>query len=167
MSRYLIYVFYDSFEYVNYYNLVCDDEVIIESCPIENIENLFDVIIKETSTFELIILQEKNASSWDYKSEFLKYNIIVKGSVNTGNESLCQKLHKIFGYEYVFSDTADDFGKKIISVLFSGKCTLNNICVESDCKTEKVEGSLVCDNEEMTELARIINEKYKRMNNYE
>lgn len=170
MDKLLIYISYDQYEYTNYFHLAINDDVVIEYRPEEKVDDLFKTIIEEESvnkSFELYIVQDENASEWDYLKAFQEYGIEIHPISNTDTEQLCQVMNTLFDGEYGIGGKDDISNKKLIGILYSGNCVSQRDNCETGETLKQAEEILKRGGEEMTELARIIREKYERMNRHE
>lgn len=164
MNRIIVYASYEQFEYVNYYHLINNNELLIEYCPEEKIDDIFQEIANiksEMNSSEIYIVQDKNATEWDYLELFQKHNIELHTLENYDVTQLYDVLNTVFGREF---NKDNNYVNEKISILFYG----NAIFEADECRTDEtlrqVEELLKHGGEEMTELARIIKEKYERMN---
>lgn len=165
-----MYISYDQFEYTNYFHLAVNDEVIINFCPVERLDDLFKTIIEKRRTiesFELDVIQDENASEWDYLEAFQQHGFKIRSLSNRNSEQLCHVMNQLFDGKYGISGKDDSYDKKLISVLWSGNCVLPSKNCEHSKMLRQEEEILIRSDEEMTELARIIKEKYERLNKHE
>lgn len=170
MDKFLIYISYDQFEYTNYFHLAVNDEVVVDFCPVERLDDLFKTIIEKGRTvksFELDVIQDENASEWDCLEAFQEHGIKILSLSNRNPEQLCQRMNQLFDSEYVISGEDYSYDKKFISVLWSGNCVLQSENCEHSETLRQAKEILKHGGEEMTELARIIKEKYERLNKHE
>lgn len=155
MDKFYIYVSYDNTEYKNYFHLVMNHQKLIEYCIEEEIDVLFDFIEKESlkKSFELHIIQDKEAYEWDYSKKFKEHKMEICSIDNVNIALLYQEFNQSF----------KNINAKNSEIVFSG----NYIFEREDCKInanfKKVDEKLTNEDDEITELARIIKEKYKRI----
>lgn len=168
MNQILIYIGYDQYEYTNYFYLVINDNNI--SCyPVEKIDDLFQTI-KENNIInesaELYIIKDKNASEWEYFQSFQEHNINLKELRNGNIEKLCDKMDMLFDNKFEIVDnnnsTDDISDRKTVYLLFSGNCFVQSFNYETGETLRQAEEILKHGEDEMTELARIIKEKYEK-----
>ena len=96
MDKFLIYISYDQFEYTNYFHLAVNDEVVVDFCPVERLDDLFKTIIEKGRTvksFELDVIQDENASEWDCLEAFQEHGIKILSLSNRNPEQLCQRMN--------------------------------------------------------------------------
>lgn len=170
MDKVLIYISYDQYEYTNYFHLAVNNEVVKYYCPEENVDILFKEIIEKESfakTFELSVVQDENASKWDCLEAIQEHGIEIHPLNDINIDYLCQVMNSLFDGEYEISGKDDVFNKKLIHVLCSGTCFLQGDNCVPDEALKQAEAILKSGGEEMTELARIIKEKYERMNRHD
>ena len=72
-------------------------------------------------------------------------------------------MDALFDDEYVISDKDDISDKKSVSILGAGHCFLQREDYEPGESLKQAKEILESGGQEMTELARIIKEKYERM----
>lgn len=169
MDRIIVYASYEQYEYVNYYHLINNSEFLIEYCPEEKIDDIFQEIVNiksGTGSLEIYIVQDENATEWDYFNLFREHNIELHMLDNIDDKQLYDMLNTAFGRKF---STDNDYGCQKLCILFYGNavlknndCGINNNKIDDNLrKAEKIlrDGS----DEEKTEFARIIEEKYERM----
>ncbi len=169
MDKLLIYISYDQYEYANYFHLAVNDNVIIEYYTEEKVDNLFEMIIEKESKvkiFELYVVQDENALEWDYIQKFQDYGIETHPVSNKDSEQLCQIMNTLFDGEYKVSGEDDISDSKPINILYFGNCVLQKDNYETNETLSQTEEIFNCGCGEMTELARIIREKYERMDRH-
>ena len=76
-------------------------------------------------------------------------------------------MNVLFDREYEISGKDDVSNKKLINIVYSGNCVLQKDNYKTGEILRQAETILNRGGEEMTELARIIKEKYDRMERYE
>ena len=170
MDKFLIYINYDQFEYINYFHLAINDNLVIEYRPEEKVDDLFETIIEKESvsdSFELCVVQDKDALEWNCFKAFQKYGIETYPKSNKDLEKLCRVMNLLFNGEYVIDGKDYISNKQLINILYFGNCVLQRDNFETGETLKQAEEILKHGGEEMTELARIIREKYERMNRYE
>ena len=134
MDQLLIYISYDQYEYTNYFRLAMNHEAVIEYCPEEEADRLFNIIIEKecvNKRFQLDVVQDENASKWDYLKVFREYGIEIRQINNPDMEQLCREVNTVFDGGDGIGGKDDIPNKKPISVLYSGNCTLQ----KDNCKT--------------------------------
>lgn len=167
MNRIILYASYEQFEYVNYYHLINNNELLIEYCPEEEIDGIFQEIANIKSgidSSEIYIVQDENATEWDYLKQFKEHNIELQMLDNIDNTRLYDILNTLLRTKFSMDDDCQK-----LCILFYGNavfesedCKINKNKI--DDKLRKAERILKDGTEEeKTEFARIIEEKYERM----
>ena len=170
MNQVLIYVKYDIGEYVNYFNMIVNNELVIEYLPVERKEELFETLVARgisDSNMNLQIVADEDASVWDYEEDFEEWGYRLSARMNKTDFNICELLETTIGGKYCLADNSENFDSNVIKILYPiGEYVFEN--TESSYKAEelldKVKEIMIKDKEEMTDLARIIMEKYERMN---
>lgn len=175
LKQVLIYISYDTYEYVNYFNMVVDDEFVIEYLPVEKSDELFDVLDKMNicdSDMELLIVADENASYWNYQKEFEKRKRNLPAGIKEFPSNICKILENNFGTKYYIGNplSGRNYGEIKIQILYPSNCHISS-GDESNCETEeildKARQIMEKDKDGMSELARIIIEKHERMSKHE
>lgn len=167
MNQIIIYSSYASHEYLNYYHLIHNDEVLMEYCPEEKIDDLFqqiDSIKNQAKNSEIYIVQDEDASEWDYLEMFQKYNLVLQELGQKDTVKLCNVMNSVLRREFKLN--ADCTIEKL-NILFYGSVIFENDCCKTDETLRQAEEILKQGGEERTELARIIKEKYERMKRHD
>lgn len=170
MDKLLIYISYDQYEYTNYFHLVVNDDVIIEYCSEEKVDRLFEMIIEKENrvkSFELHVIRDENALEWDYHKAFQEHGIEIYTVNSNDPEKICQIMNARFDGKYGVCGKDDATNKKLINILYSGNCVFQKENYETGETLRQAEEILNRGGEEMTELARIIREKYERIDTHE
>lgn len=170
MDKLLIYISYDQYEYTNYFHLAVNANVAVEYCLEEKVDDLFEVIIEKESgekSFELSVVRDENALEWDYLKAFWEHGVKIRSEISKEPEQLRPVMNVLFDGEYGLSGKDDASNKKLIEVLYSCNCVLKKDNFQTDETLKQVEEILNRGGEEMTELARIIKEKYERIDKHE
>lgn len=166
MNQIIIYGSYDQDEYTNYYHLINNGEALIEYS--EEIDGLFQQINdtkNEVKSSEIYIVQDENASKWDYLEMFQKYHFELRASSGKDTEQLCNIMNSALERNFKLDG---DCEIEKLNILFYGNVIFENDCGKADETLRQAEEILKYGNgEEKTELARIIREKYERMNKHE
>lgn len=153
MDTVIIYISYDAYEYVNYYHLICNGKKMIEYCPEEKIATIFEKIKENTNNPELYIVQGADSTIWNFEEEFAENEI----ELNNHDKGKNTEIFEIITNCDLSSDDND------INIVFHGKALFKK---DYSCTEEtllQAEEILKNGGEEMTELARIIKQKYERM----
>lgn len=161
MNTIIVYVSYDHYEYINYYHLIINGDILIKYCPEEKIDDLFQKIYaikNELKNSEIYIIQDENASQWDYLEIFQKCNFVLQALDDKDSSKLCNIMNSVPGIE---------FNSEKVKVLFYGKVIFKDECYKTNETLRQAEEILKQGGEDMTELARIIKEKYERMNRHD
>lgn len=170
MDELLVYISYDPYEYTNYFHLAVNNEVVIEYCAEESVDSLFDIITAKESrgkNFKLYVVQDEKALEWDYLRAFQDHGIEMHPVViDKDSGQLCQIMSALFDGEYGVSGEDDTSNRKLIKIVYVGNCVLQKDTYEADETLRQAEEILNRGGEEMTELARIIREKYERMDRH-
>ena len=155
MDRIIVYVSYDQYEYRNYYHLMNNDDILIEYRSEDELDILFQSIKENkgsANSIEIYIAQDKNALEWDYSGEFQKHHIDLHKKENCDEERVYKIINEVQKKE-----------SEKISILFCGEGVFRSDKCGRDEPNREDEEIQKPDGEEMTELARIIKEKYERM----
>lgn len=169
MNRIILYASYEQYEYVNYYHLINNNEILLEYCPEERIDDIFqkiDNIKSEINNSEICIVQDENVTEWDYFQLFQNHNVELHTLKNNDATQLRDEVNTVLARVF---NKDDDCENEKFYILFYG----NAVFETDDCRTDEIprqdEEILKYGEEEieMTELTRIIKEKYERMNNHE
>jgi len=171
MENVLIYISYDLNDYINYFHMIVNEEGTLKYVPIERVSELFEKLEEEGITgsdMKLQIVADENASDWNFEEDFKKYGYVLPAAQNGEASEICNVLEKNFHGRFYFSE--ESLNKEGIGIKslypqrkVSGK-------TESEHKKEEILTKaieIMEDEEEMTELARIIIEKYERMKKHE
>lgn len=156
MDKFIIYVNYSSYEYDTYYHLICNGEPVLSYRLEKDIDELIQRI-KENRTFSenfyLCIVQDKDADKWaDYNEVFQKEDIQLFPVDDEASQWVYDEISKNFEYE------TDN-----LNIVFYGKGCLKDYSKSIDETLKQAEDILKHGGDEMTELARIIRDKYERM----
>lgn len=160
MDKMIIYVSYDESQYVNYYHLICGNEKQIEFCPEEKLGQLFNIIKKSHCNIDLCIVRSRTASRWDFESDFNYNEIELEKDEKCKLNEICEVINQALDIE----KTEDE-----LEFVFQGKAVIktadDNIGGIEEIEKTLVQAEEILKNggEEMTELVRIIKEKYERM----
>lgn len=161
LNQIIVYISYDQFEYVNYYHLIYNSDILLEYCPEEKVDDLFqkiDDIKSELNNSEIYIVQDENAFEWNCYELFREHNLELRLSNDNDISQICEIMKLVFQREFM---------PEKLNILFYGNVVIKDECCETDETLRQAEEILKHGGEEMTELARIIKEKYERMNIYD
>ena len=167
MDKMVIYISYDDSKCMNYYHVICDNEKAIEFCPEEKLEEVFNIIKKYINNADLCMVKSKMASDWDFESDFNDNEIELKKDEKQkyGLNEVCEVIDQVLGIEKTEDELELVFdGSMLLKKAEEGVEESIDKSVEDTEETpEQTEEILKNDDEEITEFARIIKEKYKRM----
>lgn len=166
MDKALIYVYYDSYEYANYYRLAINDNIVCDFVSEERIHDLFEkceeLNVSKVET-KWCIVQDEDANSWDYEEE-IESNGYKLNPLSVSLSDLTTKMNTLFGGDFVIEPDEDNMKKKI-RLIYPVAFTKDSMTCDQNKAINDAENIL--NNAGMTELAKIIREKYERMNKYE
>ena len=162
MDIVLIYISYDSIDHINCFNLSINNNLVCEEVPIERSDELFlkcnEIQISKTET-QWCIVSDVEASKWDYEAEICSYGYTLN-PYNTSWEELYKIMDEVFNCNCIIS-TNDDKTKRRIKIIYPDSL-INSKTDKSQEEAVNV-ATRVLDGAGMTELARIIREKYERI----
>lgn len=170
MDKLLIYISYDQYDYTNYFNLAINNDLFIEYYSEDKIDDLFKAVSEKENgmkSFELYVVQDENALEWNYLTALQEHGIETHPVNAKAPEQLCQIMSALFGGDYEVKSKENALNKKLINIVYFGNCALQRDNCETGETLRKAEEILNHGGEEMTELARIIEEKYERMDRHE
>ena len=156
MENYLILRNYEQFSDDNEFTLIRGKEILADKYP-ERKKEIFQMLLNNSHTFSLIIVQNEEASPWNVQEELEEYHIRKTAEFPIEIEQLCQYLYDITGQQYIPPSGVVEnvaFNKKI-QVLFSGCCT--------DLPEEKIPQTETKPVSNVTALAQVIMKKYKKI----
>lgn len=165
MDKVLLYICYDPFDYINYYSLAINNQRVCDVVPEERIGEMFDMCdelnISKTDT-QWCIVQDEDASHWDYENELQERGYSIK-PMSISLSILTSEMNTLFDNDFVIAPN-QDAEKKCVKILYPHP--ENDDCV---CDRGKAlnDAESILNNAGMTELAKIIREKYERMNKHE
>lgn len=171
MKNVLIYISYDLNDYINYFHLIVNGESKLKYVPIERISELFERLTEESisgSDVRLQIVADENSSDWYFEEDFVKYGCTLPVAGNGKALDICEVLEKNFyGRFYFVNEGVNSEGIGIKSLYPQRKASLEmeSVHKKEEILTKAIE--IMKDEEEMTELAKIIIEKYERMKKHE
>lgn len=156
MDQILIYMCYDSMDYVNYFSLVINGEKICEGIPEEEISELFvkcdEQNVSKTDS-KWCIVQDEDALSWNYEEEITSKGYKINPMLVSENK-LLEDMMLFFGRNFSLEQ---DTTKKIIKIIYPK--TLENEELSLEKKNDDIEQ--LSSNRGKTELAKIILKKYE------
>lgn len=157
----LLYISYDSSEYINYYHLAIEQEFVMEYVPIESVGNIFKKVQDYgCDDWDWYIFSDEEASDWNFKGAFEDYDFKLSSRSEWTDSDICDFLSRSFGEDYFINDGSnkvEKLGKSIIK-LFPYVNSVKELDTAIPEILKKVEENL--EPEKMTELAHIILEKY-------
>lgn len=164
MKNGLIYISYAIDEYVNYFHLMIDDEFVLEPIPHENIDKIFcELDQRGIDDYDITwcIIADQGATDWDYENAFSERGKKINPGFTMDFSHISALLKNEFNMEFTFDKDAN--ADKQLCMWFpkqNEQPPINkNEIVD---KTKKILDSADND-EEITEFAKIILEKYERM----
>lgn len=166
MDKALIYICYDPFAYTNFFSLAINDQRVCDVVPEERISELFlkceELNVSKSET-KWCIVQDEDAAQWNYeeeiKSKGYKVNPLVVSLSN-----LTTTMNNLFDNDFVIAPN-QDVTKKKVKVIYPVDFTEDDSVCDQGKALNDAENIL--NNAGMTELAKIIREKYERMNKHE
>lgn len=167
MNIVILYYRYDDYDYTNYFSLIIDNELVVNDLPAEKLNEIYDKIKENCGQFVCTLVHDYNAeeSEFDFKSDMNNNGITVHSECTADKEEICSVLSNCLNAdfcEYRSDNAADKMHVKIVESL---KCTIEsssdsiNIPLPKDIPVEV--------KDEITELAKIIIEKYERKKAHE
>lgn len=165
-----IYISYDGFDYIDYFHLIIDDEFVLKFVPNEEIDRLFcylDQMDIKDSDIAWCIAADQDATDWEYEHAFSERGRKINAKDNIDVSHLTKLLKEEFGMDFTFE--CDENADKHLSMYFpkqskSGRLSVNK--EELISKTKEI-FDRSANQEEITEFAKIILEKYERMSQHE
>ena len=168
MDHYLIFIEYDSYEYVNFYNLN-DNDGLLKQFPAENVDGLVQTLAERACPFALSIVKAHDVMDWDELHRKLDAQFRLLENHSTDQAKILTSLEVLYpGRTYVMEELGNANSAGDVSIVFSGTCSpLTDAVADPESvedTLEKAKAILTNGGQGMTELARIIREKYERMN---
>lgn len=166
MDKVLIYICYDSFAYASFFSLAINGERVCDVVPEEQISELFlkceELNVSKSETMWCIV-QDEDATDWNYEEE-IKSNGYKLNPLVVSLSNLTTTMNNLFDNDFVIAPN-QDVKKKNVKVIYP----VDFIEEDSVCDQGKALNNAenILNNAEMTELAKIIREKYERMNKRE
>ena len=166
----LIYINYDSYDYVNYFHFMIDDEVVLKYIPIENIDAIFsklDQMDMKDSDITWCIVADQNATDWEFEKEFSDRGRKINSGKTIDLYCISELLKNEFNMEYSFDHDAD--ADQYLRLCFPEQEKADRLLIDKEDiidKTKEIFDRAEHD-DEITEFARIILEKYERMCGHE
>lgn len=166
MDKALIYICYDPFAYTNFFSLAINDQRVCDVVPEERINELFfkcdELNLSKTET-KWCIVQDEDASQWNYEEEIESRGYKINPlAVSLSN--LTAAMNDLFDNNFVIAPN-NDVTKKNVKIIYPVELTEDNSACDQGKALNDAESIL--NNAGMTELAKIIREKYERMNKNE
>lgn len=158
MDKVIIYISFDSFEFANYYHLIINDEKKWEYCREDELKQMFIMIKENAFNFDLYIVKEIDASLWNYIEDFNSHEIELNRVEKYCKDDIIKEINKILCLEKEENE---------LEIVFEGKAFTKKNDIGIQETLNQAEEILKYGGTDMTELARIIKEKYERMNNNE
>lgn len=165
----LIYISYDSLEYINYFHLAIDDKFVMNYVPIESAIDLLINAKEYCSVNDYIdwyIISDKEASYWDFESIFKDNDFELSCKSEWNDSEICEYLSKCFNENFCMDEGKEEFKNqcKVIKRIYPQMSQNMKPKLNIPDVIKKVEDNLEPENraEKMTELAQIILEKYGR-----
>lgn len=159
MNKAVLYVSYDSFEYRNYYHLIYNGSI-AEGCSYltdDELDQLFRQlreIAGDAGKLEIYIVQNPEAEKWDWPELFRRHQLLFHQSERMDAPAVKEMLR------------AAEYGDVLDSLnVISGSITVQDSVCDTQEALQQAQKILEHGGEDMTELARIIREKYERMSN--
>lgn len=171
LNSVLLYISYIESDYECYISIAINEDLKASYIQIPfDTDQLYEVLQKSELNDDDIswcIVSDVSAPEWNYVEDFRDHGYNLIHSLRIDEDSLCDMMTKCFGGRYCICESASNSnqGIKEIKVLFPS----NSLAEKDDIPgapeelLKKVEIILASDSPEKTELARIIEEKFKRM----
>lgn len=162
MDKVLIYICYDSFEYTNYYSMAINNQKVCDLVSEEQKKDLFskcEELNISKSESRWCIVQDEDATNWDYVDEItaLGYKL---NPLMISYEELLAEMNELFEI-----DLEPSVDKKVVEIIYPE--TFNESTIASHQQEVINDVTQKLESEGMTELAKIIKEKYERMSRHE
>ena len=158
MDRALIYIYYDSSAYTYFFSLAINGQRVCEVVPEEQINELFlkceELKVSKLET-EWCIVQDEDAAQWNYEEEITSKGYKVNPWV-ISLSNLTTTINNLFD---------QDVTKEKVKVIYPADFAVTDSACDQGNALNDAEKIL--NNAGMTELAKIIREKYERMNRHE
>ncbi len=166
MDEALIYIGYDPFAYTKFFSLAINDQRVCDVVPEERISELFlkceELNVSKSET-KWCIVQDEDAAQWNYeeeiKSKGYKVNPLVVSLSN-----LTTTMNNLFDNDFVIAPNQDETKKKVKVIYPVAFTEDDSVCDQGKALND---AENILKNAGMTELAKIIREKYERMNKHE
>lgn len=166
MDEVLIYICYDPFAYTSFYSLAINGQRVCDVVPEERISELFlkceELNVSKLET-KWCIVQDEDAVQWNYEEELKSKGYEVNPLI-VSLSKLTTTMNNLFDNDFVIAPN-HDVAKKNVKLIYP----LAFIEDDSVCDQGKAlnDAENILNNAGMTELAKIIREKYERMNKHE
>lgn len=165
MDKALIYICYDPFAYTNFFSLSINGQRVCDVIPGERISDLFlkceELKISKSET-KWCIVQDEDAAKWNYEEEIKSRGYDIK-PLTLPLSSLTATMNELFDNDFVIAPNRDETKKKV-KVIYPLEFTEDiSVCDQGKALNDAED---ILNNAGMTELARIIREKYERMNKH-
>lgn len=166
MDKALIYICYDPFAYTNFFSLAINDQRVCDVVPEERIDELFlkceELNVSKSET-QWCIVQDEDAAQWNYEEELSSKGYKVNPLV-VSLSNLTTNMNNLFDNDFVIAPN-QDMKKKNVKVIYPVDFTADDsVCDQGNALND---AENILNNAGMTELAKIIREKYERMNKHE
>lgn len=166
MDKALIYICYDPSAYTNFFSLAINNQIVCDVVPEERINELFlkceELNVSKAET-KWCIVQDENASQWNYEDEIKAKGYMINPLV-VSLSNLTTTMNNLFDNDFVIAPNQDETKKKV-KVIYPVKFEVDDFVCDQGKALNEAENIL--NNAGMTELAKIIREKYERMNKHE
>lgn len=162
MDKVLIYICYDHFAYTNYFSLAINNQRVCDVVPEERINELFlkceELNISKLET-KWCIVQDEDGYQWNYEEEIKSRGYKIN-PLDISLSNLLTIINDLFDNDFVIAPN-QDMTKKNVKVIYPVYFAENDYVYNKGKALNDVESIL--NNAGMTELAKIIREKYERM----
>lgn len=164
MDKALIYICYDPFAYTNYFSLAINNQRVCDVVPEEQISELFlkceELNVSKSET-KWSIVQDEEAAHWNYEEEIKSKGYNLNPLVIPLSE-LVTMMNTLFDNDFVIAPN-QDMTKKNVKVIYPVSFIEEPLCDQGKALND---AENILNNAGMTELAKIIREKYERMNKH-
>lgn len=157
MDRIVIYISFDCDSVMNYFHMYVDDERTVSYRNEEEVDEIFQTLKSVDKRTQIFIVKDKDALSWEFERAFTQNGLtLLTDEQEEGKENVVETLFKS-GKVDTESIVFEFCGK-----ILHGK-TVPDKHSDNQETLRQAKEILMQGGEEMTELARIIREKYERM----
>ncbi len=168
----LLYISYNSSDYESFISIALNGEVKESYIRIpDELDRLYERFQKlgiDDSNVEWCIVSDIEAPTWDYDEALCSHGYNLTHSIKLDEDALCDLMTRCFKGQFHVSKSKDDHkqGTSDIKIMFpygnSSRIRSEPVIREEEL-LKKAQAILESDGAEKTTLAKIIEEKYKRI----